>query len=72
MAGQSSMCDINNNNNNIIISLVCTKHVGHLRDVVAMSRAHLGLYILARVSLFRNCIELQPAFNLVSSGINII
>ena len=63
-------------NDYIIISLVRTKHVGHLRDVrrlvVAMSRAGLGLYILARVSLFRHCIELQPAFNLVSSAISII
>ena len=63
-------------NDYIIISLVRTKHVGHLRDVrrlvVAMSRARLGLYVLARVSLFRHCIELQPAFNLVSSTISII
>ncbi len=40
--------------------------VGHLRDVrrlvVAMSRARLGLYVFARVRLFRNCFELTPAF----------
>ena len=57
-------------NDYIILSLVRTKHVGHLRDVrrlvVAMSRARLGLYILARVSLFSGCRELQPAFNIVS------
>ena len=57
-------------NDYIILSLVRTKHVGHLRDVrrlvVAMSRARLGLYIVARVSLFRRCNELQPAFNIVS------
>nr|CAI5820354.1 unnamed protein product [Callosobruchus analis] len=32
------------------------------RLVVAMSRARLGLYIFARVALFRNCFELAPAF----------
>ena len=35
------------------------------RLVVAMSRARLGLYIFARVSLFSNCFELTPAFNRV-------
>ncbi|XP_007576287.1 RNA helicase aquarius [Poecilia formosa] len=53
-------------NDYIILSLVRTKAVGHLRDVrrlvVAMSRARLGLYIFARVSLFENCFELTPAF----------
>lgn len=56
-------------NDYIIISLVRSRHIGHLRDVrrlvVAMSRARLGLYILGRVSLFRYCKELQPAFDLV-------
>lgn len=56
-------------NDFIILSLVRTKTVGHLRDVrrlvVAMSRARLGLYILARVGLFSNCFELSPAFNKV-------
>ena len=33
---------------------------------MAMSRARLGLYIFARVSLFRNCYELSPAFNQVN------
>ncbi|KAK3748727.1 hypothetical protein QZH41_015674 [Actinostola sp. cb2023] len=54
-------------NDYIILSLVRTRAVGHLRDVrrlvVAMSRARLGLYILARVGLFSNCFELSPAFN---------
>lgn len=58
-------------NDYIILSLVRTKHVGHLRDVrrlvVAMSRARLGLYVLARVNLFQSCTELQPAFQLVST-----
>ena len=56
-------------NDYIILSLVRTKHVGHLRDVrrlvVAMSRARLGLYVFARVGLFNTCTELQPAFKLV-------
>jgi len=54
-------------NDYIILSLVRTNHVGHLRDVrrlvVALSRARLGLYILARVNLFKNCFELTPAFS---------
>lgn len=54
-------------NDYILLSLVRTASVGHLRDVrrliVAMSRARLGLYVFARVSLFRNCFELTPAFN---------
>ncbi|XP_072555037.1 RNA helicase aquarius isoform X2 [Paramormyrops kingsleyae] len=54
-------------NDYIILSLVRTKAVGHLRDVrrliVAMSRARLGLYIFARVSLFHNCFELTPVFS---------
>ena len=48
-----------------------TRAVGHLRDVrrlvVAMSRARLGLYIFARVDLFRNCYELSPAFRQVGN-----
>ena len=31
-------------------------------QVVAMSRARLGLYIVGRQSLFANCFELQPVF----------
>uniref|UniRef100_A0A0L8GB52 RNA helicase aquarius n=1 Tax=Octopus bimaculoides TaxID=37653 RepID=A0A0L8GB52_OCTBM len=58
-------------NDYILLSLVRTKAVGHLRDVrrliVALSRARLGLYVFARVSLFRNCFELTPAFNKLTS-----
>ncbi|XP_063707017.1 RNA helicase aquarius [Culicoides brevitarsis] len=58
-------------NDYILISLVRTKAVGHIRDVrrlvVAMSRARLGLYIFGRVSLFKNCFELQPAFNILTA-----
>lgn len=57
-------------NDYILISLVRTKAVGHIRDVrrlvVAMSRARLGLYIFGRVGLFKNCLELQQTFKLVS------
>uniref|UniRef100_A0A183J7H6 AQR helicase n=1 Tax=Soboliphyme baturini TaxID=241478 RepID=A0A183J7H6_9BILA len=56
-------------NDYVILSLVRTATVGHLRDVrrliVAMSRARLGLYVLARLSLFRNCFELTPTFNIL-------
>jgi len=54
-------------NDFIIISLVRTQHVGHLRDVrrliVAMSRSRLGLYVFGRFSLFENCFELTPVFS---------
>ncbi|XP_076342913.1 LOW QUALITY PROTEIN: RNA helicase aquarius [Tachypleus tridentatus] len=56
-------------NDYILLSLVRTKAVGHLRDVrrlvVAMSRARLGLYIFARVSLFQDCFELTPTLNIL-------
>ncbi|GAB5588385.1 hypothetical protein Unana1_03285 [Umbelopsis nana] len=50
-------------NDYILLSLVRTKAVGHLRDirrlVVAMSRARLGLYVFCRKQLFQNCLELS-------------
>ncbi|KAM3718101.1 RNA helicase aquarius [Dirofilaria immitis] len=53
-------------NDYIILSLVRTKNIGHIRDVrrlvVALSRARLGLYVLGRVSLFQNCLEIATAF----------
>jgi len=53
-------------NDYILLSLVRTKTVGHLRDVrrlvVAMSRARLGLYVFCRKGLFENCYELTPTF----------
>ncbi|KAL6742113.1 hypothetical protein Aduo_015304 [Ancylostoma duodenale] len=56
-------------NDYIILSLVRTYNIGHIRDVrrlvVALSRARLGLYVLCRASLFRNCFELTPAFNIL-------
>ncbi|RUP52306.1 LOW QUALITY PROTEIN: AAA domain-containing protein [Jimgerdemannia flammicorona] len=54
-------------NDYILLSLVRTKSVGHIRDVrrliVAMSRARLGLYVFCRRALFENCYELMPTFN---------
>jgi len=54
-------------NDYIIVSLVRTAHVGHLRDVrrlvVTMSRARYGLYVFGRFSLFENCFELTPVFS---------
>jgi intron-binding protein aquarius len=56
-------------NDYILLSLVRSKVVGHLRDVrrlvVAMSRARLGLYVFCRRSLFENCYELLPTFRLL-------
>lgn len=56
-------------NDIILLSLVRTKTVGHLRDVrrlvVAMSRARLGLYVFGRRTLFEQCFELQPTFQLL-------
>eukprot|EP00624_Nannochloropsis_granulata_P002947 evm.model.NODE_24912_length_16274_cov_19.668367.6 len=53
-------------NDYVLLSLVRTRSVGHLRDVrrlvVAMSRARLGLYVFCRLKLFEGCLELAPAF----------
>lgn len=53
-------------NDYILLSLVRTKNVGHIRDVrrlvVALSRARLGLYIFARTAVFNTCHELACAF----------
>lgn len=53
----------------ILLSLVRTKNVGHIRDVrrlvVALSRARLGLYVFCRKRLFENSYELTPAFRLL-------
>jgi intron-binding protein aquarius len=61
-------------NDYILLSLVRTESVGHLRDVrrlvVALSRARLGLYIFCRQSLFQNCYELNAAFSQLSSRPN--
>merc|ERR1712124_3581 len=53
-------------NEYVLISLVKTRNLGHIRDIrrltVALSRARLGLYIFGRANLFINSMELQPAF----------
>ena len=53
-------------NDFILLSLVRTKSVGHLRDVrrlvVAMSRSRHGLYVFGRRELFEPCVELRPTF----------
>lgn len=53
-------------NDYVLLSLVRTKTVGHIRDVrrlvVAMSRARLGLIVFCRKDLFKDCYELTPAF----------
>ena len=50
-------------NDIILLALVRTKTVGHLRDIrrliVAVSRARLGLYIFCRKELFSKCHELK-------------
>jgi len=52
-------------NDYILLSLVRTKSVGHLRDVrrlvVALSRARLGLYVFCRQEIFARCHELKKA-----------
>ncbi len=52
-------------NDYILLSLVRSKHIGHLRDVrrlvVALSRSRLGLYVFGRQRLFQQCQELRPS-----------
>ncbi|XP_049850666.1 RNA helicase aquarius-like [Schistocerca gregaria] len=54
-------------NDYVLLSLVRTKAVGHIRDVrrlvVSMSRARLGLYVFGRKELFQNCYEITPVFS---------
>ena len=54
-------------NDFVLLSLVRTRVVGHIRDVrrlvVALSRARLGLYVFGRQALFAQCYELQPAMS---------
>jgi intron-binding protein aquarius len=59
-------------NDYVLLSLVRTKQVGHVRDVrrlvVALSRARLGLYVFGRKSLFEQCYELQPSLKHLFRG----
>ncbi|KAJ2259755.1 hypothetical protein GGI01_003439 [Coemansia sp. RSA 376] len=49
----------------VILSLVRTRNVGHIRDLrrltVALSRARLGLYVVGCRRVFETCFELQVA-----------
>lgn len=54
-------------NDFILLSLVRTETVGHLRDIrrliVALSRARLGLYVFCRKSIFEDCLDLKVAIS---------
>jgi len=56
-------------NDYVLLSLVRTQTVGHIRDirrlVVALSRARLGLYVFCRAQLFQNAFELARSFALL-------
>ncbi|ETO33776.1 hypothetical protein RFI_03328 [Reticulomyxa filosa] len=56
-------------NHFIVLSLVTTKNIGHIRDiqtlVVALSRAKFELYIFARINIFLQCFELKNGFDLL-------
>ncbi|CAI5452965.1 unnamed protein product [Caenorhabditis angaria] len=60
-------------NDFVILSLVRTKHIGHIRDVrrliVAVSRARLGLFVLGRMNLFKNCFELTTVMKLFTKTV---
>lgn len=53
----------------ILLSLVRTEKVGHVRDVrrliVALSRARLGLYLFCRTAVFKGCEDISGAFNVL-------
>jgi len=56
-------------NDYVLLSLVRTQNIGHIRDVrrlvVAMSRARLGLYVFGRNQLFNDCYELSRTFRVL-------
>jgi len=58
-------------NDYIILSLVRTKSVGHLRDIrrliVAVSRARLGMYVFCRQGLFAQCHDLKRVMELFNN-----
>ncbi|KAG7361498.1 DNA-binding protein [Nitzschia inconspicua] len=61
-------------NDIVLLSLVRTKTVGHLRDirrlVVAVSRAKFGLYVFCRQELFASCHELKRTMEQFASRSN--
>jgi intron-binding protein aquarius len=56
-------------NDFVLLSLVRSKTVGHLRDVrrlvVALSRARFGVYVFGNYGLFSDCFELKRAFEVI-------
>lgn len=54
-------------NDYILLSLVRTESIGHLRDVrrlvVAVSRARVGLYVFCRQALFASSHDLKPTMD---------
>jgi intron-binding protein aquarius len=58
-------------NDYILLSLVKTRAVGHVRDVrrliVAMSRARLGLYVFCRAGVFKGCAEIKHVFDILGA-----
>lgn len=56
-------------NDIILLSLVRTKSIGHLRDlnrfIVALSRARYGFYIFGRMELFKNNEETKKTFEIL-------
>lgn len=63
-------------NDFILLSLVRSNTVGHLRDVrrlvVAFSRSRFGLYVFGNHALFSECFELAPAFETLAKYPNIL
>jgi intron-binding protein aquarius len=61
-------------NDYILLSLVRTESIGHLRDVrrlvVAVSRARLGLYVFCRQPLFASSHDLKPTMDQFASRPN--
>ncbi|PVU89006.1 hypothetical protein BB561_005611 [Smittium simulii] len=54
----------------VILSLVRTKSVGHIRDlrrlIVCLSRARLGLYVLCKSSIFLQSPEIKYSFEILN------
>eukprot|EP00871_Galdieria_phlegrea_P002187 jgi/Galph1/296/GphlegSOOS_G5058.1 len=57
-------------NDYVLLSLVRTRNVGHLRDirrwVVSTSRARLGLYIFCHLPLFQRCADLSQGLKILT------
>ena len=53
----------------VLLSLVRTKQLGHLRDIrrltIALSRARFGLYIFGHKKLLASCYELAPTMQIL-------